>query len=69
MICTVRCGNESCDPLFDVQELTATPGFGNVTVEDTYGSGSDLSYTWSTCMDEHHWTGTAATDPCAPASS
>jgi hypothetical protein len=43
---------------------TAT-GFGTVGVSDNYGSGGNLTYAWNTCVDEHHWSGTAATDPCS----
>ena len=43
---------------------TAT-GFGTVGVSDNYGSGGNLTYAWNTCIDEHHWSGTADTDPCS----
>ena len=53
--------------LVSEQELTSVPppGFGLVTVSDNFGPGPDLSYSWNTCGDEHHWSGTAATNPCS----
>ncbi len=43
------------------------PGFGTLTVTDNFGTGPNRAFTWSSCNDEHHFTGDAANDPCVEA--
>ncbi|EKX54653.1 hypothetical protein GUITHDRAFT_150076 [Guillardia theta CCMP2712] len=57
--------DDFCDASGANCSSTAT-GFGTVTVQDSYGSGSDMSYTWTTCIDEYH-VATGDVDPCATA--